>query len=151
LAGAVCAAVSLGGPVRDAPPSRFFEGGSFMKIMVWAAAAACILAAGQGLAASKGIVSENHVFHQCNACHSLDPSRNAFGPSLIGVVGRPAGTVPRYAYSDAVRNSGVVWTDDNLRKWIAGNDQFIPGTRMRHVGISDKARQDALIEFLRGC
>ena len=57
--------------------------------------------------------------------------------------------MPRFAYSEAVQKSGVVWNEDNLRKWISGNDKFIPGTRMRHVAVTDKAKQDELIDFLK--
>ena len=87
--------------------------------------------------------------HHCAACHSLDTSENAFGPSLFGVVGRPAASVPRFAYSKAMQASGITWREDNLRKWIADNEALVPGTRMRHVAISDPAEQDYLISFLR--
>ena len=86
--------------------------------------------------------------HHCTACHSLDSSKNAFGPSLIGVMGRPAGSVPRFAYSKAMQASGLTWTADNLRKWISNNEGLVPGTRMRHVSISDPAEQDYLVSFL---
>lgn len=89
------------------------------------------------------------LFKKCSSCHSADPSKNAFGPSLIGVVGRQAASLPRYAYSDALKNSGLTWTEENLRKWMAGNDDFVPGTRMRHVEITDKAEQDYLIAYLK--
>lgn len=89
------------------------------------------------------------LFNKCSACHSLDSSKNSFGPSLIGVVGRKAAVLPRFAYSDALKNSGITWNEENLRKWIAGNDQFVPGTRMRHVEITDKAEQDYLIAYLK--
>jgi cytochrome c len=89
------------------------------------------------------------LFNKCSACHSLDESKNAFGPSLIGVVGRQAASLPRFAYSDALRNSNITWDEENLRKWIAGNDTFVPGTRMRHVEITDKAEQDYLIAYLK--
>ena len=87
--------------------------------------------------------------HNCTACHSLEPSKNTFGPSLIGVVGRDAASMPRFSYSDAMKNSGITWTEDNLRKWIADNEGLVPGTRMRHVSITDQAEQDYLISFLR--
>lgn len=86
--------------------------------------------------------------HHCSACHSLDSSKNAFGPSLIGVMGRQAGSVPRFAYSKAMQDSGLTWTQDNLRKWISDNEALVPGTRMRHVSISDPAEQDYLVSFL---
>lgn len=89
------------------------------------------------------------VFHQCAACHSLDSSKNAFGPSLYNVVGRKAGSMPRFDYSEALKASNITWTENNLRQWIAGNDKFVPGTRMRHVAITDRAEQDYLIAFLK--
>ncbi|WP_286237349.1 c-type cytochrome [Neptuniibacter halophilus] len=89
------------------------------------------------------------LFNKCTACHTTDTSKNAFGPSLVGVVGREAASLPRFAYSDALKNSGITWTEENLRKWIAGNDQFVPGTRMRHVEITDKAEQDYLLAYLK--
>lgn len=89
------------------------------------------------------------IFNKCTSCHSLDTSKNAFGPSLIGVFGRKAAALPRFAYSDALKNSDITWNEENLRKWVAGNDQFVPGTRMRHVEITDKAEQDYLIAYLK--
>jgi cytochrome c len=94
------------------------------------------------------VAAGEQIFEKCSACHSKDSSKNAFGPSLIGVVGRKAGSMPRYAYSDALKQSNIVWTEANLRKWVAGNDLYVPGTRMRHVEIKDKAEQDYLITFL---
>ncbi|SEG53003.1 c-type cytochrome [Marinobacterium lutimaris] len=89
------------------------------------------------------------VFHQCEACHTLDPAKNGFGPNLHGVVGREAGTVPRFAYSDALKNSGLTWNEENLRKWVADNEALVPGTRMRHVSVTDPVEQDYLIAFLK--
>jgi cytochrome c len=86
---------------------------------------------------------------QCTACHSADSSKNTFGPSLTGVAGRKAGSLPRFAYSDAMSNADFSWTDENLRKWISDNEAFVPGTRMRHVAITDKAQQDYLIAYLK--
>lgn len=86
--------------------------------------------------------------NQCRACHSPDPAENTFGPTLVGVIDRPAGSLPRFAYSDAMRDSGVVWTEDNLRLWMADNEGFMPGTRMRHVSITDPAAQDFLLAYI---
>ncbi|GGB83284.1 hypothetical protein GCM10011352_06410 [Marinobacterium zhoushanense] len=89
------------------------------------------------------------VFHKCEACHTIDSAKNGFGPDLHGVVGRKAGTVPRFAYSDALKNSGLTWTEDNLRQWVVDNEGLVPGTRMRHVSVSDPVEQDYLIAFLK--
>lgn len=95
-------------------------------------------------AAGKQVFANN-----CHACHSEDSAKNTFGPSLTGVYGRKAGSLPRFSYSDALRDSGIVWSEDTLRHWIMGNDDYVPGTRMRHVAITDKAEQDYLIAFLK--
>ena len=51
----------------------------------------------------------------CGGCHSVgEGARGGFGPELNGIIGRPAGTTPDYQYSDAMKNSGVVWTRDKL-------------------------------------
>ena len=86
----------------------------------------------------------------CVACHTQRPgARVVFGPSLEGVVGRPAGSVAGFPYSDALKKSGLVWTDDNLRKWIADSTHTVPNTLMPHVSISDPAEQIYLIAYLR--
>jgi len=118
--------------------------------------AAGILSASAMLMATAGVQAEEMqaaqgkvLFgHNCHACHSEDSSRNTFGPSLAGVVGRKAGSMPRFAYSDAMKESGIVWTEDKLRLWISDNVKLVPGTRMRHVAISDKAEQDYILAYL---
>ncbi len=87
--------------------------------------------------------------HRCRSCHSDDPSAASYGPSLIGVVGRKAGSVPGFSYSDAMKSSGIVWTDEALRAWIANNTGIMPGTRMKHMNITDTNEQDFLIAYLK--
>ena len=89
------------------------------------------------------------IFKKCSACHSEDGSQNTFGPSLVGVVNRKAASLPRFAYSDALKESGLTWTEANLRRWVAGNDILVPGTRMRHVQITDIAEQNYLLAYLK--
>ena len=52
------------------------------------------------------------VFAQCKICHSLEAGKNMVGPSLRGLIGRKAGSVPGYAYSPAMKNANVTWNDD---------------------------------------
>ena len=63
------------------------------------------------------------------------------GPSLTGVVGRPAASVAGFPYSDALKKSGLTWTEDNLRAWIAEPSHTVAGTLMPHVSLSDRAEQ----------
>lgn len=86
----------------------------------------------------------------CAACHTQKPGpRVVFGPSLEGVVGRPAGSVAGFPFSAALKISGLVWTEDNLRKWIADSTRMVPNTLMLHVSISDPAEQIYLIAYLK--
>jgi cytochrome c len=89
------------------------------------------------------------LFHDhCMICHSPPAGAPAFGPPLAGVLGRPAASVPGFPYSEALKKSGIVWTEDNLRKWIADNAKLVPGTRMAHVSLSDPAEQIYVVSYL---
>ncbi|EME69494.1 cache sensor protein [Paramagnetospirillum caucaseum] len=94
-------------------------------------------------------IAGSHVFERCKACHSAESGKQGFGPNLHGVVGRPAASLPTFMYSEALKAANIVWTEDNLRAWIAGNDKVVPGTRMRHVAVTDRAEQDYLIAYLK--
>jgi cytochrome c len=86
----------------------------------------------------------------CAACHAQKPGAHVvFGPNLDGVVGRRAGAVAGFPYSEALKNSGLVWTEDNLRKWVADSAHMIPGTLMPHASITDPAEQIYLVAYLK--
>jgi len=80
----------------------------------------------------------------CGGCHSIgEGARGGFGPELNGIIGRPAGTTPDYQYSDAMKNSGVVWTREKLAAYIEAPKKVVSGTRMIFWGSqrSGKDRQ----------
>jgi cytochrome c len=87
--------------------------------------------------------------HRCRSCHADDPAAKSYGPPLTGIVGRKAGSVAGFDYSDAMKTSGIVWDETSLRAWIADNKGFLPGTRMRHVGVTDSMEKDFLISYLK--
>jgi cytochrome c len=89
------------------------------------------------------------VFNQCKACHSLEADKNGIGPTLHGVFGRKAGSVQGYNYSAAMKNSGVVWNEDTLKKFLADPHNVIPANKMVAVGIKDEAQLDDLIAYLK--
>ena len=80
------------------------------------------------------------VARQCAACHSFVEGKNKIGPSLFGVVGRKAGTVPNFAYSPAMKNSGIVWTPDQLDIYLNGPKAMVLGNQMGHAGVSKEVR-----------
>lgn len=86
---------------------------------------------------------------ECRKCHSPDSKDSSYGPPLENVVGRGAGTFPGYDYSTALEASGIVWTPAALRAWMEDNDGFMPGTKMRHVGIEDATVQEFILAYLK--
>ncbi|MBV4452557.1 MULTISPECIES: c-type cytochrome [Pseudomonas] len=85
----------------------------------------------------------------CGGCHSVgEDARGGFGPQLNGIIGRPAGTTTDYQYSDAMKNSGVVWTRDKLAAYIEAPKKVVSGTRMIFWGISDQQKIENILAYL---
>lgn len=107
-----------------------------------------LFAAGSALAAGDAAKGEK-VFNQCKICHSLEKGKNMIGPSLAGVIGRKAGTVPGFKYSDAMAKSGITWNDENLEKYLKNPKGFIPGNKMPFVGLKKEDDVENVIAFLK--
>ncbi len=88
------------------------------------------------------------VFAQCRTCHLVEEGRNGVGPSLYGVVGREAGSIEGFNYSDANANSGVTWTPEVLFEYLEAPREFMPGTRMAFPGLSDPQDRADVIAYL---
>jgi cytochrome c2 len=84
----------------------------------------------------------------CAICHSSEPGHNKVGPSLAGVVGRRAGSVPDFIYSSANKTSGIVWTKKKLDAYLANPQAVVPGTAMMFPGIKNSEDRHALIDYL---
>ena len=85
---------------------------------------------------------------ECAECHSVKAGKNKKGPSLYAVVGRPAGSIPDFNYSDAMKASGITWSADRLSDYIAAPRKTVPGGKMKYDGLdSDQARAD-LVAYL---
>ncbi len=79
------------------------------------------------------------VFNVCLACHAIGPgAQNKVGPELNGLDGRKAGTVPNFAYSDANKNSGIVWNEQTFEDYIKNPMAKVPGTKMVFPGIKNE-------------
>jgi cytochrome c len=85
---------------------------------------------------------------QCAECHSIKPGKNKKGPSLAGVVGRAAGGVADYAYSDAMKANGLPWTPDRLDAYVSYPRKLVPGTKMKYDGLGEARERADLIAFL---
>ncbi|MEW6688027.1 MAG: cytochrome C [Pseudomonadota bacterium] len=89
-------------------------------------------------------------FGACVACHSLEPGRHLTGPSLSAVMGRKAGTLGDFArYSQALRDSGIVWTEQTLDRWLHGPEALVPGNLMHFRGVKDDRARADLVAFLK--
>ena len=89
------------------------------------------------------------MFKRCAICHTATRGgANGVGPNLFGVAGTKAGAVPGYAFSPALKNSGVVWTEANLIKWVAGPARMVPGNKMPFAGITSKKQQADVAAYL---
>ena len=88
------------------------------------------------------------VFNQCKICHSLEAGKNLLGPSLHGLIGRKAGSLPGYSYSPAMKNANVTWTDDTLSRYLADPKAFVPGDKMGFAGIKDPTKLGDLLAYL---
>lgn len=85
------------------------------------------------------------LYQSCEACHSIDA--NDLGPRHRGVVGRPAGQVADYAYSAALKRSGLTWDPATLDRWLTDPSALVPGTRM-FFRVDDAQSRADLIAYL---
>ena len=90
------------------------------------------------------------LFTKCKACHNADAPKNKVGPYLVGIVGRKAGTADGYTkYSKAIKDSGIVWDEANLDKWLTNPKGMYPGTKMIYSGLKNADDRANVIEYLK--
>ncbi|MCC6469759.1 MAG: cytochrome c family protein [Alphaproteobacteria bacterium] len=87
------------------------------------------------------------VYERCEGCHSID--RDRIGPRHKGVVGRRAASIDGFAYSPAMKNSGLTWDEATLDRFLQGPTKLVPGTRMGFAGVPVEQDRADLIAFLR--
>ncbi len=94
---------------------------------------------------------ERQFQRKCSICHTLvKDGRNRAGPTLFGVFGRKAGSLPGYPYSEGLRKSTIVWSEETIsRLFDHGPDVVTPGTKMPIQRMKSPAERDALIAFLK--
>ena len=90
------------------------------------------------------------MFLQCKACHQVgETAKNVVGPVLNGVIGRPAGSVAGYAYSEANKKSGLTWDEATFREYIKDPKAKVPGTKMAFAGLKDEQKVNDLVAYLK--
>ena len=88
------------------------------------------------------------VFNKCKACHEATELKNKVGPSLKGLFGRKAGSIADYAYSGAMKDSGITWSADTLKSYLADPKALVPGTKMSFTGLKKSEEIDNIIAYL---
>jgi len=91
-------------------------------------------------------------FQQCVSCHAVESDSNGFGPHLKGVLGRRAGSVSGYAYSQAMQDAGaagLIWDEAALSAFLASPAKKVPGTKMRFYGFWFQSQIDDVIAYLK--
>jgi len=83
---------------------------------------------------------------RCSGCHATDSNKE--GPRLRGVIGRKAGAVAGFSYSDALRNSGITWTGDLLNKWLQNPEALVPDNDME-FRVANADERAALVAYLK--
>jgi len=120
------------------------------RIAAAALAAALTVAAAAAPAAAAGSAAHGKtVFQRCATCHSLAAGENGVGPSLHALFGRKAGTAPDFDFSKAMRNSGIVWNEAALKKFLADPQKAVPGTKMAAGAVYDPQALDDLLAYLK--
>ena len=110
-----------------------------------------LLAAIVTLAAAANAAAQqpDAILQQCKICHTFDQGGRTFvGPNLHGIFGRKAGTAPNFNASEAMKNSGIVWSDETLAKFLRDPKDAVPGNVMSFPGIPDQAALTAFITRL---
>lgn len=110
---------------------------------------AVLTATGLAQANAQDAAAGEKVFAVCKACHQVgDSAKNVVGPVLNGLIGRKAGSVEGYNYSDANKKSGFTWDEATFTEYIKDPKAKVPGTKMAFAGIKDEQKIKDLIAYL---
>ncbi len=119
------------------------------------AAAVVALLAGVATAAAQDVPAGDAAAGEktarvCKTCHQFgEGAKNAIGPVLNGVVGRKAGTVEGYNYSEANKNSGLTWDEATLKTYLKNPKATVPGTKMIFAGFQKESDLNNVVAFLK--
>jgi cytochrome c len=94
-------------------------------------------------------VKGRQIFNRCMVCHSIAAGVNHIGPSLHGVVGRPAGSVPKFSYSAANKKSGITWSEQKIYDYLKNPQAMVPGTKMTFPGLPKAQDRADVVSFLK--
>ena len=112
---------------------------------LWAAATVALAITTPSYADGVAAAGQQLYATRCAACHSLE--FNSVGPTHKNLMGRRAGTVPGFTYSQALKDSGVVWNQETLSRWLTDPEKFVPGQKM-FVSVPDARERADIVAYL---
>lgn len=119
-------------------------------MMVRLIVAAALIAASARAGLAQDVEKGANVFKKCLPCHSIGPgATNKVGPVLNGLDGRHSGSVEGFSYSDANKNSGVVWNEAAFKEYIKDPRAKIPGTKMIFAGVKNEQEINDLWAYVK--
>ncbi len=97
---------------------------------------------------SAAALFEDSGYGKCAPCHAHEYRINGVGPHLVGIYGRPIGSVENYRYSEALKSVGGTWNAATLDRFLADPEGFAPGTKMKFRGIESADTRASIIAYL---
>lgn len=85
---------------------------------------------------------------RCSNCHSNAPGKTIFAPTLFGLIGREAGSIEGFPYTEKIARLDLVWTPESLNAWLFSINLDSPLLRMRHLGVENDDDRAALIAYI---
>jgi|SRR5690606_31866633 len=108
---------------------------------------------GATMASAQDAENGAEVFKRCRACHDVgEKAKNKVGPILNGIIGRKAGTIDGFKYSDANLKAGAdgwVWTEEKMMEYLLNPRAAMPGNKMAFAGLKDEMDRKDLIAYLK--
>lgn len=89
------------------------------------------------------------VFKKCKTCHFVDKEKNKVGPHLVGIMGRAAGAVDGFKYSDAMKESGITWDEESIAAYLVDPKGYIKGNKMAFPGLKKEDQIADVIAYIK--
>ena len=115
-------------------------------------AALMVLTAGVASAQEGDAEAGEKVFRKCMACHAVgEGAENKVGPQLNNLIGRTAGSLEDFNYSDAMvakGEEGLVWDAETIAAFMEKPRDYVEGTKMSFAGLRSDEDITAITAFL---